>query len=1482
MRTLSQFLLIFAIKMETKLPEKTGFFNYQIPKLIYVLFLFFAIQVDGLAQITAAFTPSETEGCDKLLVTFTNESTPIAEIDSFKWDFGNGNISRLINPSALFPSPGIYAVKLIAYADNNQYETERVINVYNPPNADFTANNKGCVPHDVSFTDLSTPGDAAIESYKWDFKNGDVLSAEAPEYTYFTQGKYSITLTVMDANSCQDTVSKINYIDVVNPPVASFTSNPPSSCKAPVSVFFNNNSTGDPSLTYSWTFGDGNTSEEKSPTHLFESFGTYQVALTAASEYGCESSISSEFNVSEVTVDGSITQNGKPVETGDTICPGVLNFADASEGTGFILWDFGDGTASSAGNVAHSYDGAGMYEILLIASPNTSCADTLTWDIYVDGIKADYEADPAYSCLSPVDVNYNNTSENAETYHWEFSDGTFSDLMNPQKTFTLPPDTDPYAISASVPFSAKLTVTSSKGCQDEITKAVIVKKPTAITIPDTVQGCVPLKVNFADKSISDQEIINYTYLFGNGVSLVSDLPDTSYTYENAGVYQARVIIRTAAGCTDTSYHVTIKAGNVPNPNFSISSASVCRNESVQITDLTPPSDSIDSWHYVTDNQLFSSCPDEPNPEVYFRSSPGYKDISLTVGSKGCYATKIIDDAIMLEGPYGKFTYDFNCADPLNYSFTSLTEDITSFQWKISDGTQNSTDPVLSHTFASEGDYLVTLITYKNACTDTFSRNIQVRNNIAKIISDTMACAGIPLSFERVTTPLHGSGCKQNIVWDFDDDSRKIRTNEDSVSHTFLERGNYTVKLFVENDNGCIDSTETKIHVFMPYASFSADTLLGCAPFPVIFTDSSTPDLHPLNAWEINYGDGSSPGVFTSSPAAQSHIFQNPGEFTAVLRVTDTLGCTGTDTLTIKTANPSAIFSLTGNSSPNTCAGIPLQFTADYTIADSLFWDFGDGLLIKTDTSVHMHTYNTRGGYQVSLTTYKFGCSNTYTTDTNYIQIQKADAVFNSSDTVAKCYPEEITFNYADDDVLVYRYWDFGTGDFTEQPGSTKKYTYLEPGTFEVSHGVETSFGCKDTAIQEIVISGPSGSFFASKNNGCIGDNITFTLSDTSNVFDFKWDMGDGSLLEGNPVSHRYDVVDTIIVGLLLYGDSGSCIPPPVLDTIFINRVFADFSLSDTSICSGTSIIPENKAEGFTSLEWDLGNGNTTADITPEIWYDPGIYMLNLMVWNDINACRDTISRTVRVSPSPKINLSAEALICYGNKAQLSATGGDIIEWHPAAFIDDPAEYQTQASPETTTSFIAEITDTTYNCSTTDSLTIAVQQIPKISIIPADTAVVIGEEVELLVTADDTVTLEWLPGPALSCFTCDNPWIKVLNYETLTVEATDKNNCFTISDSVEIALRDVELNFDMPTAFTPNGDGSNDMLYVKGWGIKELLEFQVYNRWGNLVFSTTDIATGWDGTLQGVDQPIDTYVFNVVVKLYDDRVITKQGTINLLR
>jgi gliding motility-associated-like protein len=87
---------------------------------------------------------------------------------------------------------------------------------------------------------------------------------------------------------------------------------------------------------------------------------------------------------------------------------------------------------------------------------------------------------------------------------------------------------------------------------------------------------------------------------------------------------------------------------------------------------------------------------------------------------------------------------------------------------------------------------------------------------------------------------------------------------------------------------------------------------------------------------------------------------------------------------------------------------------------------------------------------------------------------------------------------------------------------------------------------------------------------------------------------------------------------------------------------------------------------------------------------------------------------------------------------------------------------------------------------------------------------------------------------------------------------------------------------MPNSFTPNGDGNNDVVYVRGWGIKRLVEFRIINRWGNEVFFTDNLSEGWDGTYNGKLQNIDTYAYIVRVETWEGNFISKKGTITLLK
>ena len=140
---------------------------------------------------------------------------------------------------------------------------------------------------------------------------------------------------------------------------------------------------------------------------------------------------------------------------------------------------------------------------------------------------------------------------------------------------------------------------------------------------------------------------------------------------------------------------------------------------------------------------------------------------------------------------------------------------------------------------------------------------------------------------------------------------------------------------------------------------------------------------------------------------------------------------------------------------------------------------------------------------------------------------------------------------------------------------------------------------------------------------------------------------------------------------------------------------------------------------------------------------------------------------------------------------------------------------------------------------------------------------------------------WISDPTLSCDTCLHPWASPLQTTEYVVQIQDTVGCDQITLKVLIIVND-EVKVAVPEAFSPNEDGINDLLFVQGVGIKELLEFRIYNRWGELVFETSDLEEGWDGNYRGEPQDIGSFVYVARVKSYSDREVVRKGSFSLLR
>ncbi|HWY37181.1 MAG TPA: gliding motility-associated C-terminal domain-containing protein, partial [Bacteroidia bacterium] len=204
-------------------------------------------------------------------------------------------------------------------------------------------------------------------------------------------------------------------------------------------------------------------------------------------------------------------------------------------------------------------------------------------------------------------------------------------------------------------------------------------------------------------------------------------------------------------------------------------------------------------------------------------------------------------------------------------------------------------------------------------------------------------------------------------------------------------------------------------------------------------------------------------------------------------------------------------------------------------------------------------------------------------------------------------------------------------------------------------------------------------------------------------------------------------------------------------------------------------------------------------------------------------------------------------------------------------------------PAITTTYSVIATDAN-GCKDTAFAFVYVQQPP--TTITYTTSIIIGQTTQLpgeMPAPNIGFTYTWTPTTDLSCVHCPTPVCSSTVDISYVEYISDIMGCFTSQSTFTVYVEPLS-SVDVPTAFTPNGDGTNDVVYVAGWGIKKLNYFKIFNRWGELVFETTDIKVGWDGTYRGVPQNTETYVYEASVEPYIDsnKPVVKKGTIKLLR
>jgi PKD repeat protein len=251
---------------------------------------------------TAAFEGTPRSGDRPLTVQFSDLSAEgTSPITSWSWSFGDGATSTSQNPSHTYAAAGTYTVALtVTTADGSDTATKpgyiAVSEPPAPPTADFSGTpTSGPAPLTVQFTDLSIQGTAPISSWLWTFGDAGTSTAQNPSHAYLLPGTYTVSLTVTTADGT-DSVTKNGYITACAIPTADFLASPTSS-PAPLTTQFTDLSLpGEgPIGSWSWSFGDGGTSTEQNPSHVYTTPGVYDVSLTVANACGSDSETKSGY-----------------------------------------------------------------------------------------------------------------------------------------------------------------------------------------------------------------------------------------------------------------------------------------------------------------------------------------------------------------------------------------------------------------------------------------------------------------------------------------------------------------------------------------------------------------------------------------------------------------------------------------------------------------------------------------------------------------------------------------------------------------------------------------------------------------------------------------------------------------------------------------------------------------------------------------------------------------------------------------------------------------------------------------------------------------------------------------------------------------------------------------------------------------------------------------------------------------------------------
>jgi PKD repeat protein len=563
------------------------------------------LSVGSKSSVKAAFAYSPIIVVTGIPVKFIDKSS--GNPNYWLWDFGDGNVSYEQNPVHTYDKSGVYNVSLTVKLNGASSTATKKIRVYAAKTASSSTSTKTTelnpafefsptspeVGMTVQFTDHTTGNPT---SWQWDFGDGGTSTQQNPQHQYQSAGTFNVTLTVSNGTSSKSLTKSISVLPVLNPGF-NYT---PSVPEAGESIQFTDTSAGNPT-SWSWNFGDGATSSAQNPSHAYSSGGTYTVTLQVSNGTYTKSTSKSITVLAPITIDFTFNPS-TPAVNQDVV------FANQTSGSvDSYLWNFGDGSTSTAKDPTHKFTSAGSFTVTLTAT-NAKGSKTKSKTLVVSqSLNPSFTYSPS-SPYAGQTVQFTDTSTgNPTSWQWDFGDGSSSMLQNPTHAYS---NSGTYTVTLRVTNSAESKNTSKTITVKPVVQADFSFSPTSPTVGTSVQ--------FTDKSTGN--ITSWSWKFGDGATSTQKNP--AHAYSSAGSYNVALTVSDGTTSNSMTQTISVRANVVADFTYSPSSPVV--GQEVQFLDNSQGSPSSWSWDFGDGTKSAAKNP------THTYSQAGTFNVKLTV------------------------------------------------------------------------------------------------------------------------------------------------------------------------------------------------------------------------------------------------------------------------------------------------------------------------------------------------------------------------------------------------------------------------------------------------------------------------------------------------------------------------------------------------------------------------------------------------------------------------------------------------------------------------------------------------------------------------------------------------------------------------------------------------------------------------------------------------------------------------------------